>query len=64
MPVAGDLPGELARALLAVITCGWGSVTIVVEHGRIKRIETTTSHVPPQEEGQERELIKALEKGK
>ena len=59
--IAGDLPGEIARALLVVINSGWGNVTIVVEKGRIKQIATTTTQVPPQEDGQELELVKALE---
>ena len=61
--LAGDLPGEIARALLVVMQYGWGRVSIVIENGRIKLVEVTTTSKPPQEEGQEDELVRVLEKG-
>ena len=57
---AGDLPGEIARALMLVMQAGWGSVFISIEDGRIVEVGITTVLKTPQENGQERDLIEVL----
>ena len=57
---AGDLPGEIARALMLVMQAGWGSVFINIEDGRIVEVGITTVLKTPQENGQERDLVEVL----